>query len=87
MINKTEAIELVLYERSNQDRKWGYPQHNTPFEWMSILMEEVGELAMAVNDAFIGKASPHDVSKMLHEAVQVSAVALSIVEHFSQEDV
>jgi NTP pyrophosphatase (non-canonical NTP hydrolase) len=54
---------------------------------MSILMEEVGELAMAVNDAFIGKASPHDVLKMLHEAVQVSAVALSIVEHFSQEDV
>jgi NTP pyrophosphatase (non-canonical NTP hydrolase) len=87
MINKTEAIELVLYERSNQDRKWGYPQHNTPFEWMSILMEEVGELATAMNDTFIGKDSEQDVSKILNEAIQVSAVALSIIEHYSNNGI
>jgi len=86
MITKIEAMHKVLKERKRQDEKWGYPQHNTPFEWVSILGEEYGKLSKAVNDAFIGKASDGEVTDVLKYATQVSAVALAIIEHFSKAD-
>lgn len=86
MITKIEAMHKVLGERIEQDRKWGFPQNNTPFEWMSILIEEVGELATSINNAFIGK-NPHGcVDSVLHEAIQVSAVALAIIEHYGEDN-
>jgi len=38
----------ILDERDHQDAKWGTPQCNTLPEWITILMEEVGELAAAI---------------------------------------
>lgn len=41
-----KAVELVLEERENQDRKWGVQNHDPAF-WLLILTEELGEVAKA----------------------------------------
>ena len=87
MITTEQALEQVRTERKYQDRKWGYPQNNTPFEWISILLEEVGELAEAMNNALLGPCANGKMIDAIEEAVQVAAVATSIVEHLTEEDV
>ena len=84
MVSQEHAIDLVIAERLRQNEKWGFPQHNTPFEWVSILTEEVGELAQAVNDAYLSGGSLEDRDKVIEEAVHVSAVSLSIIEHMQE---
>ena len=86
MTTQEQAIELVKAERQRQDNKWGYPQKNTPFEWVSILTEEVGELAQATNDAYLGQGCTRDVNKIIQEATQAAAVAVSIIEHLSEPE-
>ena len=86
-MTKIEALRLVNQERVRQNAKWGFPQDNTPFEWVSILTEEVGEFAQAMNDALLGKAGNGNMTKALQEAVQVAAVAVSIVEHLGGEEI
>lgn len=85
MITNRSAMTLVIAERVRQDKKWGYPQDNTPFEWMSILTEEVGELAEALNDALLGPNANKCLSQAIIEATHVAAVAVSIIEHLSKE--
>ncbi len=80
MKTRNDALKMVIAERERQDKKWGYPQNNTPFEWLSILTEEVGESAQALNDALLS-ANKKDLSRVIEEMVQVAAVAVSIVEH------
>lgn len=43
------VIEEVVSERHRQDIKWG-PQHHSPEVWLTILTEEVGEVARAILD-------------------------------------
>jgi len=82
MTIQEQATKLVLQERERQDAKWGYPQNNTPFEWVSILTEEVGEFAQAVNDGYLGHSpTKEQLENIITEAKHVSAVALSIIEH------
>ena len=80
-----EAVDKVIAERIRQNEKWGYPQNNTPFEWVSILTEEVGEMAQATNDAFMGQIKSNQTDKIVHEAIQIAAVAIAIIEHLSKE--
>ena len=82
-----EAVDKVIAERIRQNEKWGYPQNNTPFEWVSILTEEVGEMAQATNDAFMGQIKSNQTDKIVHEAIQIAAVAVAIIEHLSKEKV
>jgi len=87
MTLQEQATAMVLAERERQDAKWGYPQNNTPFEWVSILTEEVGEFAQAVNDAYIRNAPTHEqIEQLRTEAKHVSAVAMSILEHSLREE-
>lgn len=86
MINLKEALDLVVIERDRQNKKWGFPQNNTPFEWVSILLEEVGEFAQAMNNACMNGRQGNNFQAML-EITQVCAVALSIMEHmYPRED-
>lgn len=86
MITREEAIRLVCSERERQDERWGFPQNNTPFEWVSILLEEVGEFAQAMNNACMNGRQGNNFQAML-EITQVCAVALSIMEHmYPRED-
>lgn len=66
---KQSSLNSVLQERIRQDEKWG-EQNHTPTEWLPILMEEIGEFSKAILEE----------SNIREEAVQVAAVALSIVE-------
>lgn len=72
----TPALYDVTVERQRQDAKWGEQNHD-PFTYLSILMEEVGELAQAALHArFGGEAA----KGMRTEAIHTAAVALAIVE-------
>lgn len=77
--DKAWWLKAILDERERQDQKWGFPQENTYGEWGSILAEEAGELCKELNELNFGRGDP---GKMETEAVQVAAVALSILEHF-----
>lgn len=76
--DKAWWLKAILDERERQDQKWGFPQENTYGEWGSILAEEAGELCKELNELNFGRGDP---GKMETEAVQVAAVALSILEH------
>lgn len=77
------AMNAVRKERERQVAKWGPQDTNEWPEWMSILMEEVGELAEAINETWFRNAQNPErggLDNIRKEAVQVAAVALSIVE-------
>ncbi len=72
----TKALDSVLTERARQDSKWGIQDHD-PFTYLTVLIEEVGELAQAaLHTKFGGK----EAGRMREEAVHTAAVALAIVE-------
>ena len=83
-IAQRRALLDILVERFRQDRQWGEQNHD-PFVWLGILMEEIGEFARAALEIEFGTpTSPRDAARWLanrrHEAVQVAAVAMAIVE-------
>jgi NTP pyrophosphatase (non-canonical NTP hydrolase) len=73
---KSEALASILCERERQDMKWGEQNHD-PFTYLTVLSEEVGELAQAALHARFGGEKAWCVR---NEAVHVAAVALAIVE-------
>ena len=62
----------VQAERRRQTDRWGV-QHHADYRWLSILTEEVGEVAKAINDE-------EDIAALRAELVQVAAVAVAWVE-------
>ena len=77
------AIRDVLRERRRQNEGWGEQNHD-PQTWLSVLVEEVGEMAKEANDLHFWAANGggrDDIRARLYtEAVQTAAVALAIVE-------
>lgn len=64
------VLELIRIERKYQDEKWGKIEGRLNISnerWMTILAEEVGEVARQVQDG--------DANELLTELVQVAAVA------------
>lgn len=77
------VLEKVISERISQIDQWGENACNHPFEWMSILSEEVGELCEAVNETcFKHPKQPErgGYDNILKEAIQVASVAIAIAE-------
>lgn len=70
------TLNDIEKERRRQDTKWG-PQNHSPLEWLSILTEEVGEVAKAINEAHWGGAP---LTEYRAELVQVAAVAVAAIE-------
>lgn len=86
---RTESKRLrraksIIDERDRQDAKWG-PQDHDLATWLVILMEEVGELAAAILCHRFGN-DDHPELDWRKEAIQVAAVALSIVEQVAEPD-
>lgn len=97
MSKQKEAIDSiglvlrdVVAERLRQEQKGG-PQDHKQIIWMSILTEEVGEAAQAINDHHFkpGMHNPENFDHELHkksrahireELIQVAAVAVAMVE-------
>ncbi|PHM51724.1 MazG-like family protein [Xenorhabdus sp. KK7.4] len=73
----------VTAEMGRQDEKWGANRDLSPFVWLTILTEEVGEFAQAVlHDEFGGSHA----GTARAELVQVAAVALQIIEMYDRLD-
>lgn len=78
-----QAVELIVVERRRQIAEWGVQSDINPFEFMSILGEEYGELCQAVNETlFVNPKHPErgGIDAIRREAVQVAAVAAQIIE-------
>lgn len=71
-------LEEIVNERTRQDEKWGV-QNCAPFEWLSILVEEVGEVAKAANNMTCHYTEAA-VENYREELVQVAAVVVSALE-------
>lgn len=72
-------LEELVKERVRQDAKFGaVPRHLRTEVWLTVLMEEVGEVARAILE---GKEE--DYTK---ELVQVAAVAIAACEDFYLSD-
>jgi len=83
MKNNLEKIRIqVLYdintERDRQDKLWGTQRHKMG-DWLKILIEEVGEVAQAmqIGDVCYKKSDANDLYK---ELIQVSSVSAAIAE-------
>ena len=73
-------FEMVEQENASQVRKWGV-QNRTPFEWMTLLTEEVGELARAISELKFRIGTRREV---VDESIQVATLALKIAEMFGE---
>ncbi len=71
-------LQAIRDERARQDAKWGSQRHLSQYAWMTILMEEVGEVARASLEGDpVGYAA---------ELVQVAAVAVAALEnHYARK--
>lgn len=82
-----KVIRMIMDERARQNEIWGADITNHPFEWMSILGEEYGELCQAVNESCFENGKHPELGgaeNVIKEAVQVAAVAVAIIEQFSE---
>ena len=80
------SIELISIERKKQKTMWGEEIHS-PFEWISILGEEYGELCQAINETYLmGQRYPQlgGIDNIIKEATHVGAVAAAIIEAFGK---
>jgi len=84
-----QVTDEVQDERRKQDRKWG-KQNHSPIEWMSILVEEVGEASKEAHEYhFEGKhypADPERLNRLRAELVQVAAVAVAMIESLDRNE-
>lgn len=78
VLSRLRRASAILDERDRQDEKWG-PQDHSLFEWVTILTEEVGELAAAALGHTFGTAQHPDLD-WRKEAVQIAALALAMLE-------
>jgi hypothetical protein len=72
-VGRDTAIGLVIAERQAQAEKWGEDGNKTLSRWVSILAEEVGEVAKVDNKG-------ESTVRGIEELVQVAAVAVAAVE-------
>lgn len=81
---ETGQIKLDIWrERQRQDAKWGAQRHSWP-EWMTILMEEIGEAAMAANQLYWSSGGGKRIAPLRKELIQSAAVIVAIVEHIDE---
>ena len=72
-MNRENIYSLIDKERKRQDDKWGaIPRNLHVMIWMTVLGEEVGEIARAI--------LKRDWDNMKEEIVQVAAVCVAWLE-------
>ena len=67
-----EILDLIREERRKQDEKWGGKNFLNDYSAMTILTEEIGEVAHAILEK--------DFKNMEEELVQVAAVCVKWLE-------
>lgn len=84
---QASVLADTVIERRRQDVKWGSQRDHSPFQWYSILGEEVGEVGQEINDAWVdhfGFLSFEQVEALRKELVQVAAVAVVMAESLGE---
>lgn len=76
----SEIIEEIKAERERQEIKWGRQNHDGPL-YLTILTEEVGEVAHAILESRFGSDKPEEIRK---ELIQVAAVAIAMIEAYDR---
>jgi NTP pyrophosphatase (non-canonical NTP hydrolase) len=72
-MTRIEIFTLINDERDKQDKKWGaLPRHLSDVVWLTILIEEVGEVGRAILQ--------HDWINLKLEIIQVATVAVAWLE-------
>lgn len=82
------VIRRVADERNRQFQKWGVQMH-TPFYWIAILVEELGETSEALLKHYEGmdRTSPNLLQSLVNyrrEMIEVAAVAVAAIESVDQ---
>ena len=67
---------LLVNEDVSQLAKWGFQTHSL-FEWMTIIMEEIGEFAKAIMEHCYRDGDPANIVK---EATHVATLALKVAK-------
>ncbi len=73
-----EALEKVRAERGLQDARWGDQSSKTDLQGLSVEMEELGEVARALND--------NNIKQLKEEVIQVAAVAVVWLEALNRRE-
>lgn len=77
------VLSKVFKERERQNDLWGTQRHDWG-TWLIILMEEVGEVAQAMQtERHWGK--PSDKADLQKELIQAAAVAVAMAEQIEEE--
>lgn len=85
IVPKIRAVQSDVYEeRIRQLYQWGEQRHPLG-EWLKILVEEVGEVAQAMQQGSKSEKVT-DAQNLYKELIQVSAVAQAIAEHVRELD-
>jgi NTP pyrophosphatase (non-canonical NTP hydrolase) len=74
--------EDVFMERMRQNEKWGIQRHDNGV-WLSILIEEVGEVAEAMQKGMKSEKET-DANNLYEELIQVAAVASAWAEQIRE---
>lgn len=77
----------IRRERERQDEQWGQQNHH-PVYWVSILTEELGEVAKeAIElDNYDGPARRAAARRLRAELVQLAAVAVATIDYLDREE-
>lgn len=76
-------LEEIRRERKRQDRKWGADRNLENTLWLTILVEEVGEVA----DTILEHYPPKTMSAALKaELIQIAAVAVAWIENIDRDE-
>jgi len=73
------AISKIKDERDRQDAKWGAHRKMNDFSWLTVIIEEIGEVARAILQ------NRNDDVYM--ELIQVAAVAVAWLECIYEFDI
>ncbi|WP_346206797.1 MazG-like family protein [Caldifermentibacillus hisashii] len=79
---RLSVLNDVSKERDRQNRKWG-PQRHDYKTWLTILVEEVGEVAQAMQSE-MGWGKPTDANNLYEELIHVAAVSVAIAEQIKE---
>jgi NTP pyrophosphatase (non-canonical NTP hydrolase) len=82
IIRTSAVLTEVLHERQRQDDKFGSDRNYTEHVWLSVLTEETGEVAHAINENQLHGTT---LENYRHELVQVAAVAVAAIESYDRQ--
>ena len=81
-MTQDEIIQKIIIERKVQDARFGAATERgyTPDRWLTILIEEVGEVAIEIQMASMRLDRATATEALAKELIQVAAVAVAMIE-------